>query len=465
MTYVSRRLWQGCFLLLLTGYALTIFAAPSAPLLQDYPDWVYQGVLLAKVFTHHAAPGYVLKHYPVPNSLTTLGIAALSLALGWKLAAKFWLLFVLACLAFANLRLFYKLQSRNFAVLLILACSTIVGLDFLNGSINFQLGLALYLVVLSLLLTPKASHITISFLLLACFFTHMLPCAAGLLALTALAIQERRWQRLLPAVPTCVCLGWYMLARNLENSGAKQSSLHLLPALLATFAFLLWSASGRSKITPASTAKTLALVVPGTFSGVLLQAKIADILGMLGPFNVLAGYPDVSHVLWTPFLFRWIGLFGAILAVIAFVVWVQSSWNLQQSQDNRRFLSVTSLALLLFSLLCPLDALGVTGINNRFLHLGLASGLTVVSTTPYHRWITGLGLAILPLCLCNLYQFDRTQRFQQTVSLPYGISNPFGTLPVVLTTRRDFYTDLQGGIYGRTIFPTAMFQPSVPATK
>ena len=60
--------------------------------LGDYAEWTYHGILFRNVLQGSPNAAYALKHYPVPNSLTTLGLGLLMLLLPWQLAAKIWLL-------------------------------------------------------------------------------------------------------------------------------------------------------------------------------------------------------------------------------------------------------------------------------------------------------------------------------------------------------------------------------------
>ena len=88
MTRLGKLYLYGIF----ASYALVILLVHHAPLLQDYPDWVYQGVLFQHTLAGHTDPGYVLHHYPVPNSLTTVMLGLLNLLFGWQLTAKIWII-------------------------------------------------------------------------------------------------------------------------------------------------------------------------------------------------------------------------------------------------------------------------------------------------------------------------------------------------------------------------------------
>src|SRR4051794_8720686 len=68
------------------AYAVMIFASDYV-FLQDYPLWVYEGVVIDKLVTCTAVP-YLLKTYPVPNSFLSVAMAALAWPLGFQMAAK-----------------------------------------------------------------------------------------------------------------------------------------------------------------------------------------------------------------------------------------------------------------------------------------------------------------------------------------------------------------------------------------
>ena len=452
-------LWRWLFLFLMAAHALVVLAAPHPPILQDYPDWVYQGVLFARRLAHHPVPGYVLHHYPVPNTLTTVGIALLTLAVGWQLAAKLWILLVLASGGWAALLLVQRMDQRNAAVLPVLASTVFLGLDLWNGSINFQLSLALLLFLLVHLLKPHPSLSVTGILLLLCFFTHMLPCAAGLLALAALAIQQRKWLPLLSAVPTLICLAWYTLARD-RQAVPSPSPLHLLPALLAVIAVLLslWRVTGSS---PALSSRAFFGAEAFAMAPTLLVIKCGVLLGSFGPGNVLPSFPRQDRILWHPGLFLTFAAAGILAAILTIALFLRMWAHLRKPQTHTTFLGYTSLALALLFLLLPADALGVTGIDVRFLHLALALGLPLLPPSN-PRWLLTLGVLSSLLGAGSLYQFIAVQFDNASISLPRDAPFPLGTLPVAPAIRLDYYTDLQHGKYNDWIFPTALFGRSTP---
>lgn len=454
---VQRRvsIWLWLFVALLLGHALVIATSPNPPVLQDYPDWVYQGVLFAKLVGGHAVAGYALKHYPVPNSLTTIGVGSLTLLFGWAAAAKIWLLLVLAALGGAAVHFVRRLGVADYAVLPIYAVSLIAGLDLWNGSINFQLSMAFYLLFLAHLLKPERSEATTALLLLLCFFTHMLPCGAGLFALGAVALQQRSLRVLLPAVPTLFCVGWYALERDPGPKG--QPMTHLLPALLAAGLVLLWGFRNGDRSRGALRAAALswppALPAPVLFWG----TKLIILLGWLAPLNVLTATFASDRVLWPFEVFLVWSLAGVCAAVLGLILLRIASVQVCRNDDVRRFLGATALAFGAMYLFSPSDALGVTGFDSRLLHLGLGAGIGLLGLVPGKRLNALASLAVF-IGAINLFQFAAVQRRPGTISVGYEHHVLFGVDPVAPAIRLPYYESLRTGQLNRWIFPTAMFR-------
>lgn len=461
-TAVAGKAWLLLFTALLLGYALVIVSSPNAPLLQDYPDWVFQAVLFGKWLTGNPVPHYTLRHYPVPNSLTTVGVGLLTLLLHWKLAARVWLLLILGALGLALVRLMRSLRAESYAVVPVIATSLIVGLDFWNGSVNFQLGLAFLLLFIDALLTPIKRPTVLGVLLLLCFFTHMLPCGAALLMLLAFVLQTSEWKLLLAALPTLLCLAWYAVARDAAES--RGSFAHLLPAVLAVAALL--AAYGYGKRNRSARPATALLITPATLSRLpasvfLLLTKAFALLSAFGLLNIVPSRGGTNIPLFAPPVFV---SFCVVAVVAGFVYlslqlpsWLSLSRPVRGSEDQHSFLLVTSLALMLLFVLSPVDALGVTGIDSRFLHLSLAVGLCVLGTQQSRRLLC---LAVISVLMggVNLYQFARLQTAPASVSITDRPVPPIGAAVVAPAIRSDYYSDLEQGHLDRWIFSTALFR-------
>lgn len=456
----GKRIWFWLFVALLLGHVVVLLASPHPPSLQDYPDWVYQGVLFAKLLAGHPVPGYVPKHYPVPNSLTTVGIGLLSLVMSWQMAAKVWLVLVFVSVGVACLRLLHALDGDHQAVLPVFACSVVAGLDLWNGSVNFQMSLALLLWLLACLVRQGTRPWMTGLLLMLCFFAHMLPCGTGLLALLALAIQERQWRRLLPAIPTVLLVAWYASAR--DPGAGQQSPVHLLPALLAVVAVLWWSTRAPTGSRADEGARAVLRLPLLLLAGVVVAfTKVMLLLGWVGPLDVLTAGAGNDKVLLPLAVFLVLCVLGVCAAALG--GWtLGTTWlDLARTADPRRFLAVTAIALAALFLLSPADALGVTPIDSRFLHLALACGLGLLSLRVSRRVVALAVLATL-IGVVNLVQFAAVQFRPMTVSVSLGQMPAPGSSPVAPSVRLHYYQALEAGRYDRWIFPTALFHEKLP---
>src|SRR6187402_3216168 len=118
---------------LFSAYILLILLHRAVPLLGDYSIWTYEGVLFRNHLLGVADAFHTLKHYPVPNSATTLGIGLLALAMPWQMAAKLWLCLHLAFSAFA-LRSLLRATKAPAALWFILPSATFLNLNLWWGS-------------------------------------------------------------------------------------------------------------------------------------------------------------------------------------------------------------------------------------------------------------------------------------------------------------------------------------------
>ena len=86
-------------LTLVAVVGICIVLVQPFPILHDFPEWMYQGWL-----AHHLLFGddgavidlYTLANYPVPNSISQFGIAALNLIWSPIVSGKIWLAIYLA---------------------------------------------------------------------------------------------------------------------------------------------------------------------------------------------------------------------------------------------------------------------------------------------------------------------------------------------------------------------------------
>lgn len=201
-------------------FAVILFWHASLPVLGDYGEWSYHGALLRDVLRGRPDPGYLLKHYPVPNSLTTVGLGLLMLALPWKIAAKLWLCIELVLGLVCGYQLNRTSAGRDRWMLFVLPAVVLCGINFWAGFSNFMFGLYFAMLLCAMLLRGVKSRWLYAVVLLFAFFSHMIPFAFACLALMLYALQTRRLRLLWQIVPGVLMTAWYMAGRFLLEGNA-----------------------------------------------------------------------------------------------------------------------------------------------------------------------------------------------------------------------------------------------------
>jgi hypothetical protein len=189
----------------------------GTPALGDFGDWVYESVLFRDVLLVTPQAAYLVKHYPVPNSFNTVLMGILMLVMPWQWAAKLYLCAQLAFQFVSALVFFHAVRSVRPgvrpAVWLVVPGAAFVGINFWYGFMNFQAGVAWAMLVCALLLWRARPNFPYAILLVAAFFTHMIPCAFACTAVAFAAISDRRPRRFLALLPTAALSVWYLIGR------------------------------------------------------------------------------------------------------------------------------------------------------------------------------------------------------------------------------------------------------------
>ena len=224
------------FTLALTlGIAACLLLVQPFPVLHDFPEWMYQGWLL-----HHLIGGtsdaiaaqYAVAHYPVPNSLSQVAMAALNFLVSPVNAGRLWLLayFLLAGSVCYGV---YRKNGDSLQVLLLTAV-IIFGPGFWNGYINFQFALllfALYLLLDSRRSTDSGGLLLLFSLLL--FFSHAAVYVVFLFytVLKTLTDQltpvRRRLTLFCCLLPSVILLCWYSTILLTANSAQFDTGMGL----------------------------------------------------------------------------------------------------------------------------------------------------------------------------------------------------------------------------------------------
>ena len=192
--------------------AAVVALAPFPPL-QDFPEWAYQGHLLARLLRGLPIGEIHLATTPVPNSSVQLLLGLLSLAMPAAWAARLFLLGLVGASVAVSLALGRRYQPGApgaFAALLLVA--VFLNAAFWNGYASFQVGM---LLLGAWFLLPEARRAAAGPILgfsLLIFFTHAMVFFAFCALLGATALLDRR--RILATtaglLPAAILTGWYI---------------------------------------------------------------------------------------------------------------------------------------------------------------------------------------------------------------------------------------------------------------
>ncbi|MGH8489177.1 MAG: hypothetical protein ACREXS_10030 [Gammaproteobacteria bacterium] len=217
---------------LYVGTVMVWILASPYPALQDYPEWLYQGHVVAALFkgSPGAAAAFEFARYPIPNSLTQIMLGLVNLVVSPLVAGKIWLCGYLISLMVVLTLIARSVHPAHWGkLLLVLTTTTAVDSGFWNGYINYQVSLLLLsMFVYVWYLQGRQTVAMLGSFALALFFCHAATFAVfvGLLLIAEATRQPQRWigfprgkivAGLLPAL--CLLL-WYTVARRPVSVGA-----------------------------------------------------------------------------------------------------------------------------------------------------------------------------------------------------------------------------------------------------
>jgi hypothetical protein len=400
------------------------------PALGDFGDWVYEGALFRDVLLVSSQPAYLLKHYPVPNSFNTLVMGVLMLAMPWQWAAKLYLCLQLSFQFAAAVVFFHAVRSVRPgvrpAVWLIVPGAVFTGINFWYGFMNFQTGVAWAMVVCALLLWRAGPALPYALLLVAAFFTHMIPCVFACTAVALAAISDHRPRRLLALLPTIGLTVWYLVGRFLYAHNADAHAPIDTRIRYMSADFFAFKAN--------SYLKSFGFVNPVTNS----QHSVA--LQLFGGSVFLA-------------------LFALNALLAAVFLWMIVA-RCVRSLRERSLDAFLWIAILLFGfvyLLAPGMALGVSDPGARALQVALWMAIFLAAD---HAWLVRIAASCAVLLFCaNLYLFVRLANAPPMADVNSGDVQShvlqFGHVPYEDKTQ--YYEALQRGDFTLDIFPTGMF--------
>ncbi len=423
-----RRILNGAiFFALFALYATSVASVRNPPPFVDYPDWVYQGVLFAHWIGHHNVPGYLLKSYPIPNSLTTVGIGLLASVFPWQAAAKLWIcIYFLSCVG-VGLWILRRYKSFSGSFLLVLPGTVFLNLAFWYGHLNFEFGLCLLVLLAATLFYDYHGSKSIAFLLVLMFFAHMEACACGMLLFLCYCFDRRKKEDLLQLLPDLVLTGWYgagrYLSGDVDGKAAMPMQYHYASKNFIVF-------------------------------------KIGSFFKTLGYVNVASsnGTSLTEHLMG-----KWIMLCLAVLSILmGLVFFIGLVWAAKRelrTTRSTRFLWLFVLIIFVIFMFLPQSMLGTADPGSRIMLCGIAVGMFLLADKK-SRLFPFLAFCSIVFCVVNLWQF-RVVEFSPHLAdevrdTPPGILKKYAH--VEPSTRLNFYQSLQLGKWDQNIFPTALFR-------
>jgi hypothetical protein len=431
---VSSRFSLGLAVLALGIVAVIVLHTPIAPPLGDYAEWTYHGILLRNLLSGHPDTAYLLKDYPVPNSLSTVGLGVLMLLLPWKLAAKMWLLCGLLFGLFAA----WQLQRSNATPqgwrVLLFTAAALIGIPFWAGFTNFLLGTYLAMLFAALLLRGIASRWLYAVLMVVLFFCHFVPYSFALLLLVLYTVQYRKYQLLWQSVPSLLLSFGYIVGRllhgNADSHAGMVSSIPYLSPLFPLF-------------------------------------KINTYLKCWGFVN--PAFADHDSLLLTRFgssIFFLLFLLNFAVALLALWLLATTAWKSITTRRPSRFLWIAASLFALTALLMPGAALGISDPGSRMMQVALWTAICLVSVQ--RRW---MNVVLMSCALCLLVaDCAMLARF---ATQPPLLGSTAGPLParvrefghVYYGDRWGDYAAIDAGKMDLDIYPTAMFLKKEPAPR
>jgi hypothetical protein len=320
-------------------YGVILLAHKAVPSLTDYSNWIYQGVLLRNHILDIPDPWHILKVYPVPNSLTTVGIAGLALLFRWQMAAKLWLC-ALLFLSFLSAGRMIRATGNNAVLWLIVPSSLFLNVNLWYGFTNFQFGLCWLLFIACFLLKEDKRDWILGLLLVLCFFSHMIPFAFACLLVFFYAVHFRRLRLLWQLVPGILLSAWYLLGRfYLENNADGQAGM---VSAVRTYSGAFWAYKVNSYL------KSFGFINPVTPDGsIALQQFGTGIFLVLHFLNLV------------------------LCGVIAYCL-ASAMISGFRDRTKERFVWVAGSLFFVLFLLVPGTALGISDPGSRLLQATLA---------------------------------------------------------------------------------------------
>jgi hypothetical protein len=195
--------------------------------ISDYPDWVFEGSIVAQLLHGNAPASYSFKHYPVPYSGTVALLGILDLVFPPEMSGKIVLSLCVILFALSTTYLLNSLRGDTHNPLILVPLLFLLNTFFFWGELFYLFGLSFFFLYSGYLFRRiyRAEPINwwlIGVASIAMFFFHALPYATAILVTLTLILVESRTDLIGPFVisfaPSIGLTIWYAL----ERSSLKQ---------------------------------------------------------------------------------------------------------------------------------------------------------------------------------------------------------------------------------------------------
>jgi hypothetical protein len=408
------------------AFALVLFRSTLPLILGDYAEWVYHGVLLRNVLQGHPDASYLLKPYPVPNSLTTAGLGVLMMLMSWHMAAKLWLMAKVLLGIYCTLELQRSVGTVQSWKAVLIPTAVLFGTPFWFGFMNFMLGTYLAMLLCALLLRNVESRWLYGALLTVLFISHMVPYGFAIFVFGLYVWQHRRWKLMLQAVPSLVLCLWYFAGR-LQHRDADGKAGMVSSVAFGTLRFALFKVNTYLKcwgmVNPA----------PNEHESILLR-----IVGDKG------------------FAALWVA--NTAIALVLFGLLAPTAWRAVKDRTEQRFLWIAITLFFVVALVMPSELAGLSDPGGRMMQVAVWTGMCVVAIRQVwlRRTLTCCAGALLAVNLFLLGAVATAPQMEGAKggALPTSVQ---GFAHVYYTRRWDYYGSIIDGKMDRKIYPTAMF--------
>ena len=190
--------------------------------ISDYPDWVFEGSIVAELIQGRTLASYSFKHYPVPYSGTVALLGMLDLVFQPEISGKIVLSLCIVLLALSSTYLLSSLSNDTENPLLLIPLLFVLNTFFFWGELAYLFALSVFFFYCGYLFRRIYRWEPINWWIvggasIAMFFFHFLPYATAILVTLTLTFAESRTELLSPFVislaPSIGLTIWYAVKR------------------------------------------------------------------------------------------------------------------------------------------------------------------------------------------------------------------------------------------------------------